>query len=324
MTGLDDAGGSDRSASLHDYVTRVADRDPGALAVHGPDGSLTYGDLDRLADQQAAVLRAAGVAPGDRVLLWCAKSVLAVAATQAVLRLGAAYVPVTETNPLRRVAGIATDCAAAAICVLGTTAERARASVDVPLPAPIVDLDQISAFSTEPSARITHVSAPDDIAYILYTSGSTGAPKGVCLSHRNAIAFVEWAGSEVPVTAADRLSNHAPLNFDLSVFDLYAAFRSGASVHLVPAEPAYLPGQLAEFIRERAITVWYSVPSAVVLMLRDGGLLGDGRGDTLRVCVVAGEVMAIKAAIELRRARPDLQISTGTGRRRRTCAPRTR
>ena len=72
------------------------------------------------------------------------------------------------------------------------------------------------------------------MAYILYTSGSTGVPKGVCLSHRNALSFVQWAVETLQLTETDRLANHAPFHFDLSVFDLYGAFSVGAAVLLIP------------------------------------------------------------------------------------------
>jgi clorobiocin biosynthesis protein CloN4 len=145
-------------------------------------------------------------------------------------------------------------------------------------------------------------SAMDDPAYILYTSGSTGTPKGVCISHRAALAFVDWAAEIAGLGPEDRLSSHAPFNFDLSVFDLYAAFRAGASVHLVPPEMAYAPHQLLEFIRERRITVWYSVPSVLSLMMREAGLLEQPRPPALRVCIFAGEPFPTPQVQALRKA----------------------
>jgi acyl-coenzyme A synthetase/AMP-(fatty) acid ligase len=151
-------------------------------------------------------------------------------------------------------------------------------------------------------------TGPDDPAYMLYTSGSTGSPKGVCLSHRNAASFVEWAARLLRLGPGDRLANHAPFNFDLSVFDLYAAFHAGASVHLVPNEMAYAPEQLVRFIGEAGITVWYSVPSVLALMIRDGGLLDGPPPPSLRACVFAGEVMPIQQVHQLRRAWPEVRM----------------
>jgi amino acid adenylation domain-containing protein len=142
---------------------------------------------------------------------------------------------------------------------------------------------------------------PDDLAYILYTSGSTGTPKGVCLSHRNALAFVDWAVAEIGAQPSDRFANHAPFHFDLSVLDLYAAFQVGASVHLIPAEMSFAPSLLVNYLLQNRITIWYSVPSALILMARDGGLLEVPPADFyLRVLLYAGEPFPIKHLRSLR------------------------
>ncbi len=294
---------------LFDYVRRAARRTPRALAVSGPDGRLTYGELDALADRQAAGLHAAGVRPGDRVVLQSGKSVEAVALVQAALRLGAAYVPVTEANPPARVAAIAADCAAALVVapsnrvhpIVEAAARRRRA-------LPATTFAALAEGGAGGSAPPPYAGTPDELAYVLYTSGSTGTPKGVCISHRNAAAFIQWAVELLAIGPADRLSNHAAFNFDLSVFDLYAAFHAGASVHLVAAELAFAPTQLATFLRQERITIWYSVPSAATLMIRDGRLLDGPCPPDLRVCIVAGEVMPIRAARELRKAWPQVRL----------------
>jgi len=132
----------------------------------------------------------------------------------------------------------------------------------------------------------------DDIAYILYTSGSTGKPKGVCISNRNALAFVEWAVSEMDIMPYDHLANHAPFHFDLSVFDLYAAFSRGASVCLIPDGSSYVPHHLVRFLVSEAITLWYSVPSVLILMMEQGALLDVEH--SLRAILFAGEPFPMK------------------------------
>lgn len=290
---------------LHELVAESAQRHPHRLAVQDGDRALSYAELDRLADDYAAGLVARGVRPGDRVLLWCAKSALAVALTQGCLRAGAVYVPVSPANPVPRLGLVADGCAAALI----VTDDRGAQRTEAPhwTGAPLVTLAELMDHA-EAGARFTPVPGrPEDLAYVLYTSGSTGEPKGVCLSHRNALSFVSWAVAELGLTPADRLSNHAPLNFDLSVFDIYGAFLAGASVHLVTEEMGYTPQQLAQFIRDRQITVWYSVPSALMLMMEHADMLTDPPAQ-LRVCVFAGEPFPGPRARELGRAWPGVRL----------------
>jgi acyl-coenzyme A synthetase/AMP-(fatty) acid ligase len=118
------------------------------------------------------------------------------------------------------------------------------------------------------------------------------------LSHGNALAFVDWAADEIGVTRSDRLSSHAPFHFDLSVFDLYAAARAGATVVLVPPQLSMFPVELARFIRDAGITVWYSVPSVLSLLTARGRLQSVDL-TALRAIVFAGEVFPPKYLFQL-------------------------
>lgn len=277
--------------SLHQLVIAAAARDPGALAVAGPAGELRYGDLDRQANALAQVLAEHGVGPGDRVLIWLGKSPLAVIAMQAVLRLGAAYVPASSTTPVGRVALTARDCGARVVCAEGDL--HSLISAELGSGACCLNLDDKAWLHEGPVTPVNYEVRADDLAYILYTSGSTGTPKGVCISHENARAFVDWAVHELGVRPGDRLVNHAPFTFDLSVLDFYAAFAAGATVCLVPAGLAYAPGRLTDFLHRERISIWYSVPSALIMMMRDGGLLDRTAPKSLRAVLFAGEPFPI-------------------------------
>jgi L-proline---[L-prolyl-carrier protein] ligase len=279
---------------LHELVRRQAGRSPERLAVMGPDGHLTYGELDSKADALASVLAGRGVRPGDRMAVWLPKSVRAVTAMQAALRLGAVYVPLDPLGPVARTAQVVRDCAPR---VVVTTAERAAKLREHGVTSAMPYPDELKRVPPVPDPG----GGPENLAYILYTSGSTGAPKGVCLSHRNAMAFVDWAAAEIGAGPADRFANHAPLHFDLSILDLYVAFRAGASVHLIPAEISFAPSLLVDYLLEHEITVWYSVPSALILMMRDGGMLKvPAPRFSLRILLFAGEVFPIKYLRPLR------------------------
>ena len=275
--------------SLHELVSQSAQQYPDRPAVIEPGRTpLTYRQLDERAEALACHLGSKGVKPGDRVLIWMAKSVQMVIAMQAVLQLGAVYVPVDGSTPALRAAIIGRDCAAAAVCATGW--QLSRISAELGSSVRCVDLDgPLPSAATRPAPRIE----PDDPAYILYTSGSTGMPKGVCISHRNAEAFIYWAADELNAQSIDRFANHAALSFDLSVLDLYVALAVGGSVYLIPAEMAYAPVQLVRFVYESQITVWYSVPSALILMIRAGGLLDRPPPASLRAVAFAGEPFPI-------------------------------
>lgn len=298
---------------LQDLVINSSKRYPNSIAVKAEDGCLTYSELNSLANRIARALAQLGVLEGDRVALWLDKSVRTVAAMQAILRLGAAYVPIDPQSPVMRVQAIMKNCQIKALVTNYKRAEKVLVDDFCSLPSLSttekwqngISWKELNNFSDEPLLTINEDE--NQLAYILYTSGSTGIPKGVCISHRNALAFVEWATEEMKLVNSDRLSNHAPFHFDLSVFDLYAAFLSGASVNLIPEGISYLPTKLVEFLQEHQITVCYCVPSALVLMIEHAKLLEQSL-PSLRAIIFAGEPFAIKYLRRLRDSWPTLRL----------------
>ncbi|MEJ2858902.1 MULTISPECIES: amino acid adenylation domain-containing protein [unclassified Saccharothrix] len=279
---------------LPDLVRESARRDGSALAVWSVEGTLTYAELDLEASRVGRYLSTLGVGVGDRVALWLPKSLTAVVAMQAVLRLGAAYVPIDPLSPVERARQVIGDCAPVVVLTTPENVGSVPGAVSVELGGgPVEDLPVAPA-------------APDDLAYILYTSGSTGVPKGVRISHRNALAFVEWAADELGASPADRFANHAPLHFDLSVLDLYVAFLAGACVVLVPQESAYAPSRLVDLLVSQRITVWYSVPSVLILMARNGLL--ETALPELRAVLFAGEPYPVDHLRALRAHLPEVRL----------------
>ncbi len=285
-------------ALLRQAAERAGEHD----AVIDRGRRITYAELDRQSNRLARVLRARGVRPGDRVGLYLEKSLEAIVGVYGTLKAGATYVPLDDQAPVRRVAYIARD---AGIRGLITSAHQApqwtelaaeAASLEwaivageVTGPAAGIELIPWSALEELDTAPLERHEDPDALAYVLYTSGSTGEPKGVMLSHRNGLGFIDWAAREIGVSARDRLSSHAPLHFDLSTFDLFAAAWGAAPVVLVPRETSVFPIELARFIREARITVWYSVPSILTQLVLRGDLDKHPLPD-LRAVIFAGEV----------------------------------
>jgi L-proline---[L-prolyl-carrier protein] ligase len=304
------------SATLVDeLLTEAADRWPNRPAIRAGGRTLTYAELDMAANRVASALTDMGVGHRDRVGLYLEKGHQAVTAIYAIMRAGATYVPLDPAAPPSRAALIARNCEIAAIVgdadrverllrTDGGGPDRGITCGTGPPPDGFMDWEEAQTASSDP-LRPTAVDA--DLAYILYTSGSTGVPKGVMISHRNALSFIEWAFSEFELRPDDVLSNHAPLHFDLSVLDLFGAARSGAACAIVPRTTALFPQELARWIQTEKITVWYSAPSALSLLVSYGGL-SDATLRSLRLILFAGEVFPNKYLSALMHGAPQARF----------------
>lgn len=297
---------------LQHLLAASARRDPRHVAIVSGATELTYGELDLQAGRVASVLGEMDVKPGDRIGLFLPKSLHAVASLFGVLKAGGVYVPIDPQAPARRAALIMRDCG---IRHLVTTADRLAALSalgEFPAlhavvldeftdPSPGVDVVSWSEVQAREPRAESHDGVEGDLAYILYTSGSTGIPKGVMISHRAALQFVNWTQGEFGICPDDIVSNHAPFHFDLSIFDIFTTIKAGARLILVPDMLSTFPIKLTELIREQRITVWYSVPSALILMLTRGKL-GTWEVPSLRLVLFAGEVFPIRFLQTLRLA----------------------
>lgn len=298
---------SQNTVSLAEYLEASAARFPERAAVVNPDGSIsTYRELNEDAARLAGFLRAHGIGVGDRVGLLLPKTRFTVAAIFAILKTGAAYVPVDCTAPASRVQAILKDCRMRALFTDGRGVDLLQTGPQEIIPEIVVALgtsgtkDQPGsvvswddALGCEPVPDGSCPVSSDDLAYILYTSGSTGIPKGVMLSHRNATSFVDWCSSVFFPSENDRFSSHAPFHFDLSILDIYVSLKHGASLHLVSEELSKDPRKLAQFIAERRISVWYSTPSILALLAQFGNLPALDC-QSLRIVLFAGEVFPVR------------------------------
>ena len=301
---------------LQHLLTESAARAPYRPAVAARGRFLTYDQLDRLSNQVARALAARGVAPGDRVGILAPKSAASVVAVFGALKAGACYVPLDPKSPASRLSSIMRDSGIGVVLADEETAGQAVALRDSvallhgvivtgphwahgerpmaaswPADPAVLPWEAVRAERHEPLGEDRAIES--DLAYILYTSGSTGAPKGVMISHRASLTFVAWAAACTGLSQQDRVCSPAPLHFDLSVFDIFSSCQAAACMVVLPELMSTFPARLAEWMEREQVTVWYSVPS-ILTMLATYGNLGGHDLSRLRAIIFAGEVFPVK------------------------------
>jgi amino acid adenylation domain-containing protein len=299
--------------NLVDYLDRAATQFGTRTALVDSNGrAVTYGELQKQSDALAGFLVSRGVARGDRVAVVIPKGIPSVVSLFGVMKAGAAYVPVDWTAPAERGQKILADCQVAA-CIVDPRALGVRPAasdstlITVTTEAPAVDDPGAGTTPWQEAIQATHRSDrrpdPQDLAYVLYTSGSTGLPKGVMISQANALSFVEWCSSEFQLTEEDRVTSNAPFHFDLSVLDLYTTVKHGATLYLISEELGRSSHELARFAADHRLTVWTSTPS-VLMLLTQYGELPTYDWSSLRLVMFGGEVFPIGQLRDLRRQWP--------------------
>jgi D-alanine--poly(phosphoribitol) ligase subunit 1 len=239
-----------------------------ALVYPGSRARVTYRELSMLAEAAALRLHRRGYGMGDVIAIFHDKSKEAFAAMLGCLRLGITYTNLDPDSPWERLHKILVNCQPKAVLngfpsLAHAESIKREGSSDVILLADLFQKSDLSAV-TLPAAEDVHGSTP---AYIMFTSGSTGQPKGAVISHANILLFIKWARNRFEVTPKDILSSVNPIFFDNSVFDFYVAIFSGAA--LVPLTPAETkdPRLTVLALGDAGCTVWFSVPSLLVYLL---------------------------------------------------------
>ena len=267
-------------ALLHHLFEATADIHPGLIALMCGDERMTYGELDQAANQLARHLRRHGAQPGQSVAFLLPRSLDVYITLLAVLKSGAAYVPLDPDYPADRIQYILADSGA---CALVTTQSLAPKAAGFPRYSLLLDTPQ-PAISAESSARLTATetpTTPTDLAYIIYTSGTTGRPKGVQLEHRSACNLVRAEGRLFQVRPSDRVYQGFSIAFDASVEEVWLAFHSGAALVVGTREMVQSGPALSRLLTEAGVTVFSCVPTLLAMMSEDV--------PTVRLLILGGE-----------------------------------
>jgi amino acid adenylation domain-containing protein len=307
---------------LPQAVDYAAERFPDREAVRYFDNSISYADLATKTNCLARFLYEQGVRRGDRVGIYCFKSIEGMIALWGIMKAGAAYVPIDALSPTSRLETILQDCN---IKHLVTDSEKSSAVQKAVING--VELTTIigvppeqdklanryatweDVFNVPSESQLQKLQIIEqDLAYIIYTSGSTGEPKGIMHTHHSGLTYARWAVQKYDLTQHDRIANHAPFHFDISLFDIFGGAIAGASVVLVPKEITLFPATFSELLQDEKISIIFTVPFALIeLSLR--GALDQRDLSALRWVIYGGEPYPPKHLRTLMNQIPNSQFS---------------
>jgi len=276
---------------------------PHHIAFYEGERHINYQDFALQAQHISKVLQSHGVNHDSRVAIFMPRGIDAALAIYATLFLGAAYVPLDTQNPATRLAYISNDVQPTCMIGFDERPEWCHKSIAW------IDINQLPTYDITEVTNINHYTShsSENLAAILYTSGSTGNPKGVAISARAIQAFVDWSSKTFHIQKDDHIASLAPFHFDLSLFDLFTTVSNAASTHFIPQRLTLSPKNLVDWFEEKTITTWYTVPSILNFLTLRGGLSNE-RLPAFKRILFAGEVFPLPNLIKLTKALPHIEF----------------
>ena len=291
-----------RDACVHHVFEEQAARCPDATALIFGEQSITYQELDRRANHLARFLRRHGLGPGSRAALCLERSPDMIAGLLAILKIGAAYVPLDPKYPRDRLAFMLRDAGASVVLTSSEFADVQPAGTNLIL----LDREQ-EAISLEPHDDLPRRGAAGDLAYIMYTSGSTGQPKGVAIPHRGVVRLVKGA-RYASFDPSEVFLQFAPICFDASTFEIWGPLLNGARLVLYPVEFESLE-QMADILRRHKVTTLW-LTSGLFHQVVDQKLDGF---ETVRQLLAGGDVLSAPHISRFLERLPQCQLINGYG-----------
>lgn len=295
---------------------------PNKEAFRCGSSTITFAELDTKTNQLAKHLVSSAVKKGDRVGVYMNRCIETAIAIYGIMKSGAAYVPLDFRAPHSRTEFLIKNCNIQFLITTDKQKKRLSKLIQEKsqlqqvigfsenLEVPSISWDAIFSLSLENYKRVKVLGK--DLAYIMYTSGSTGSPKGIMHTHNSGLAYAKLSAKTYGLTSKDKVANHAPLHFDISTFGYFSAPLASATTVIVTDAHTKLPVSLAALISEEKISIWYSVPLALS-QLWLSGVLNQHDFSSLRWVLYGGENFIIKHLKALMRCWSSAQFSNVYG-----------
>lgn len=308
------------SRLIYSPLEHYAYTTPDAPALSYSGKRMSYRELHERSNQLANALLKDGVKREDRIGIFLHKGLELGIAIYGILKAGCAFVPLDPFMPADRLSFIVDDCnikfLISSDSLTPTLLELHKKNTSLH----VIGVSEDLPFTQKSWPEISQ-SEPDNpnidiidqhLAYIMYTSGSTGVPKGMMHTHASSNCYADWGKHHVALEANDNVASHAPLHFDLSIFDFFSTLRAGATVVLVPESVTRFPASWTEYIESEQISVVFTVPYTLITMVEQGAM--DKRNlKSLRWILFGGEPYATRQLKQLINALPDVRLTNVYG-----------
>jgi amino acid adenylation domain-containing protein/FkbM family methyltransferase len=289
---------------LHELIEAQARRTPGETAVVFEGSRLTYGELDRRAEDLAQRLGNLGAGPDARVALFLERSLEMLVGIHGILKAGAAYVPIDPAYPRARIGFILEDAGAKLLLT--------QSSLLPMLPAKVPETLCVDASGSSPRGSVSHppLVGPENLAYVIYTSGSTGRPKGVCIEHRNIVNYVVGVAERLRFEPGMRHAMISTIAADLGNTVVFPALATGGCLHILSQDRAESQALLSEYFSRHTIDVLKITPSHLAALQS-----GNHPEQVMprRRLILGGEPSPLDRVERLRALAPDCEIHNHYG-----------
>ena len=309
-------------AILPHMMQRAAKDFPGNIAFKCGPAALTYEELSSKSNALAAQLLDLGVKKGDRVGIYLNRSIECAIAIYGIMTSGAAYVPLDPFSPPSRTKQFVQDCEIEILVTSKAVQRRLESLLDFGLrfkavigvssesDESFISWDNVFQNNTDSLPAVNLLE--DDLAYIMYTSGSTGTPKGIMHTHFSGFSYARLSAELYGLVPTDVLANHAPLHFDISTLGYFSGPYAAACTVIIPEAYTKMPASLSKLMEDEQISIWYSVPLALIQLLTHG-ILDQRNLSSIRWVLYGGEPFPLKYLRELMTHWPQATISNVYG-----------